>query len=79
MKKITLEIGLFAKPLSEQLKDFNIPQKETDTWEEIANFIIRQSIKHNITELQEQKLFKGLFEEIKNYIQKQEDNKNERL
>ena len=70
MKKLTLEIGLVAKPFSEQLKDFNIPQKVTDEWEEIANFIIRQSINHNITERQEQKLFKGLFEEIKNYIQK---------
>lgn len=73
MKEIRLEIGLFAKPFAEQLKDFNIPEKETYAWEEIANFIIRQSLNHNITERQEQKLFNGLFQEIKNYIQKQED------
>ncbi len=70
-KKITIEIGLFAKPLEEQLKEYNIPKNETDAWEEISNFIIRQSLKHNITEKQEQKLFNGLFEEIKNYVKKQ--------
>ena len=76
MSDFTIEIGLFAKPLEEQLKEFNIPKKETDVWEGIADFIIRQSIKHNITERQEQKLFKGLFEEIKNYIQKHQKVKN---
>lgn len=75
--QITLEIGLFAKPFAEQLKDFNIPEIETYVWEEIANFIIRQSLKHNITEKQENKLFNGLFEEIKQYVQKME-NQNER-
>lgn len=77
MSNLTIEIGLFAKPLEEQLKEFNIPKKETDGWENIANFIIRQSIKHNITEKQEQKLFKGLFEEIKFYIQKHKEKENE--
>lgn len=75
-KKVSLEIGLLAKPFSEQLKDFNIPKEQTDIWEEISNFIIRQSLNHNITQLQENKLFKGLFEEIKNYIKKQDGNKN---
>ena len=70
-KKITIEIGLFAKPLEEQLKEYNIPKNKTDTWEEICNFIIRQSLKHNITEKQEQKLFNGLFSEIVNYVNKQ--------
>ena len=70
-KKITLEIGLFAKPFAEQLKEFNISKEQCDIWEGISNFIIRQSLKHNITEKQEQKLFSGLFEEIKNGVRKQ--------
>lgn len=69
-KKITIEIGLFAKPLEEQLKEYNIPKNKTDNWEEICNFIIRQSLNRNITEKQEQKLFNGLFNEIVNYVNK---------
>ena len=73
MSNLTIEIGLFARPLEEQLKDFNIPKEQTDIWEEIEYFIIRQSLNHNITEQQENKLFNGLFKEIKQYIQRKEE------
>ena len=68
-KKLVLEIGLFAKPFVEQLKDFNIPEEQCNIWEEISNFIIRQSLNHNVTQKQEQKLFDGLFKEIKRYVE----------
>ena len=71
MKEIQIEIGLLAKPLAEQLKDFNIPKEQTDIWEEISFFIIRQHLNHNITEKAEHKLFNGLFKEIKFYIERQ--------
>ena len=77
MSKFTIEIGLIAKPLEEQLKEFNIPKKETDGWEAISWFIIRQSLSHKITEKQENKLFKCLFEEIKTYIEKHKEKENE--
>lgn len=73
MSNLTIEIGLFAKPFEEQLKEFNIPKQQADIWEEISNFIIRQSLKRNITEKQENKLFNGLFEEIRQYIQKSKE------
>ena len=68
-KKLVLEIGLFAKPFTEQLKDFNISEEQCNIWEEISNFIIRQSLAHNVTQKQEQKLFDGLFKEIKRYVE----------
>ena len=73
MSNLTIEIGLFAKPLEEQFKEFNIPKQQADIWEEISNFIIRQSLNRNITEKQENKLFNGLFEEIRQYIQKSKE------
>lgn len=73
MSNLTIEIGLLAKPLEEQLKDFNIPKEQTDIWEEIEYFIIRQSLNHTITEKEEGKLFNGLFKEIKQYIQRREE------
>ena len=72
-KILQLKIGLFAPSFEEQLKDFNIPKEQTTSWEEISNFIIRQSIREKITQKQKEKLFQSLFEEIKNYIKGKEN------
>ena len=73
---VEIKIGLFAPPLEEQLKEFNIPKEKTDGWETISSFIYRNHILGKITDKQENKLFNCLFEEIKAYLQK--ENKNER-
>ena len=67
-KKIELRIGIFAPPLEEQLKDFNIPKEKTDEWENISNFLFRQSIGGVLTNKQSDKLFSALIDEIRKYV-----------
>lgn len=67
-KKIELEIGIFAPPIEEQLKDFNIPKEQTDEWEHISNFLFRQSISGKLTDKQCDKLFYALIGEIQKYV-----------
>ena len=67
-KKIELRIGIFAPPLEEQLKDFNIPKEQTDEWEHISNFLFRQSIGGILTNKQSDKLFSALIGEIQKYV-----------
>ena len=73
-KKIELEIGLFAPPIEEQLKDFNIPKEQTDEWEHISNFLFRQSIGRKLTDKQCDKLFYALIGEIQNYVRSKATN-----
>lgn len=70
------KMGLFAPPLEKQLKEFNIPKEKTDEWETILFFIYRNHISGKITDKEEIKLYNCLFEEMKEYLQK--ESKNER-
>lgn len=67
-KRVELSIGIFAPPLEEQLKDFNIPKEQADEWEHISNFLFRQSIGGKLTSKQSDKLFSALIDEIRKYV-----------
>jgi hypothetical protein len=67
-KQISLKIGLFAPPIEEQLKDFNIEKEQLNKWEHISNFLFRQHINGKLTDKQMDKLMYALIGEIKNYI-----------
>ena len=73
-KKIELEIGIFAPPIEEQLKDFNIPKEQTDEWEHISNFLFTRSIDRKLTDNQCDKLFYALIGEIQNYVRSETRN-----
>lgn len=51
-----IEFGIFAKDLSEQLCEFNVPKEKTDCWQSIADFIITAHIHHAIGDKQFEKL-----------------------
>ena len=47
---MTIEFGLCAKELSEQLKDYNLLKEKIDAWQSIANFVITAHITHAVTD-----------------------------
>ena len=47
---MTIEFGLCAKELSEQLKEYNLPKEKTDAWQSIADFIITAHFTHAVTD-----------------------------
>ena len=67
---MTIEFGLCAKELSEQLKEYNLPKEKTDAWQSIANFIITAHITHAITDKGVYKLNKLLGSMIAEEIRK---------
>ena len=60
--------GIFAEPLSEQLKEFNIPKEKTDEWDIIRNFVFSAHIKGIITNKAIDKIFDYLAKQISDYI-----------
>jgi hypothetical protein len=65
---MTIEFGLCAKKLSEQLKEFNISKEKTAEWQSIADFIITAHIHHAITDKQGEKLNILLGKKISRYL-----------
>lgn len=74
MKQNDEKLGLFSPVLKEQLKEFNIPKEKPDEWETIIFFIYRNHILGKITDKEKNKLYNCLFEEIKEYLQKESKN-----
>lgn len=67
---MTIEFGICAKELSEQLADFNLPKEKIDAWQSIANFIITAHIIHAVTDNGVSKLNKLLGSMIAEEIKK---------
>ena len=63
-----LEFGVFADPLAEQLKEFNIPAEQVEKWEVIKYFILSANIHDVATDRQADNLFKYLAKHISDYI-----------
>lgn len=57
---LSIEFGLCAKELSEQLADFNLPKEKIEVWQGIADFIITAHISHAATDKTVTKLNKLL-------------------
>lgn len=66
----TIEFGLFAKDLSEQLKEFNIPIEKTQEWQHIADFLMSAHISKKVTDKAQEKLYDFLVELIEKEIKK---------
>ena len=68
--KLNIEFGLCADELSEQLKEFNLPNEQVAIWQGIADFIITASISQAITDKAHYKLNKLLGSMIAEKIRK---------
>jgi hypothetical protein len=75
--KLSIEFGLFADELNEQLKEFNIPNEKVAIWQGIADFIITASITHAITDKAHYKLNNLLGSIIAKEIQKKYESEGE--
>lgn len=53
---MTIEFGLCAKELKEQLAEFNLPSDKVQEFQAIANFIISAHISHAVGDKQVEKL-----------------------
>ena len=71
-----IEFGLFAAPLTEQLKGY-LPKETAQGYDIIANFVISARIDGKLTDREEHKLFDYLCKEIEIDIKKNKGNKNE--
>ena len=65
---MTIEFGLFASPLSEQLKDFNIDKEKVKYWENIADFLMSAHLDKKMTDREQRKLYDYLVKEIEKEI-----------
>ena len=65
-----IEFGLFAKPLSEQLKDFDIDKEKVKYWENIVYFLMSAHLDKKLTDREQEKLYNYLVEQIKKEITK---------
>ena len=65
---MTIEFGLFADKLSEQLKPFDIPKEKTDEWQHIADFLMVAHLSKKLTDREQRKLYDFLIEDIKKEI-----------
>lgn len=65
---MTIEFGLFAKPLSEQLKDFDADKEKEKYWENILDFLMSAHLDKRLTDREQRKLYDYLVEEIKKEI-----------
>lgn len=67
---MTIEFGLFAKPLSEQLGGFDIDKEKLKYWENVVDFLMSAHLDKKITEREQRKLYDYLVEEIEKEIKR---------
>lgn len=65
---MTIEFGITAKDLKDQLCVFNIPNEQLTSWQSIADFIITAHISHAIGDKQFEKLNALLGNKIATYL-----------
>lgn len=65
-----IEFGLFAKPLSEQLKDFDIDKEKVKYWENVVDFLMSAHLDKKITDREQEKLYGYLINQIRKEIVK---------
>lgn len=69
-----IEFGLVAKPLSEQLAEYNLPKEKVAEYQAIADFIVCASFGHKIGAKQVEKLNIMLGHQIAQEIKRSESN-----
>ena len=67
---MTIEFGLFAKPLSEQLKVFDIDKEKLKYWENVVDFLISAHLDKKLTDREQEKMYSYLVSQIKKEITK---------
>jgi hypothetical protein len=67
---MTIELGLFAKPLSEQLSSFNIDKEKVKYWENVVDFLMFAHLDKKLTDREQEKLYNYIVEQIKKEITK---------
>lgn len=72
---MTIEFGLFAKPLSEQLKEFDIDKDKVKYWENIVDFLMSAHLDKKLTDREQEKLYSDLVNQIRKEIGKNGRNK----
>lgn len=65
---MTIEFGLFAKPLSEQLSSFDVDKEKLKYWENIADFLMSAHLDKRLTDREQRKLYDYLVEEIEKEV-----------
>lgn len=65
---MTIEFGLFANSLSEQLKEFDIDKGKVKYWENIVDFLMSAHLDKRLTDREQRKLYDYLVEEIEKEI-----------
>lgn len=67
---MTIEFGLFAKPLSEQLSGLDIDKEKVKHWENVVDFFMSAHLDKKLTDREQEKLYNYLVEQIKKEITK---------
>lgn len=65
---MTIEFGLFANPLPEQLKDFEIDKEKIKYWENIVDFLMSAHLDKRLTDREQTKLYDYLVQQIEKEI-----------
>lgn len=68
---MTIEFGLFARPLSEQLSSFDIDKEKVKYWENVVDFLMSAHLDKKITDREQEKLYSYLVNQIRKEITKQ--------
>lgn len=67
---MTIEFGLFAKPLSEQLSSFDIDKEKVKYWENVVGFLMSARLDKKLTDREQEKLYSYLVNQIRKEITK---------
>lgn len=67
---MTIEFGLFAKPLSEQLSSFDIDKGKVKYWENVVDFLMSAHLDKKLTDREQEKLYGYLINQIRKEIVK---------
>lgn len=68
---MTIEFGLFAKPLSEQLSSLDIDKEKVKYWENVVDFLMSAHLYKKLTDREQEKLYSYLVNQIRKEITKQ--------
>lgn len=67
---MTIEFGLFANSLSEQLKEFDIDKDKVKYWENVVDFLMSAHLDKRLTDREQEKLYGYLINQIREEIVK---------
>ena len=65
---LRLQFGLFAPPIAEQLKSYNVEKKDTDNWQKQAAAIDRLRITSILTHSESDKAYQRLLKSIVKHL-----------